>query len=117
MFISERDRSLWKRIASTVTRLGLPQPCRPAMMPIIMSSIAFPTTLDLHGYKIHDAYLKTIEYLKNARYHNLKTVIIITGKSGKINEEFPYWLDKMSFIRSINQINGGGAWRVIIKNS
>lgn len=62
-------------------------------------------TTDLHGLKIQDAYDKSKEFLDSSCGYNHKYVRVITGKSGEICREFPFWVETWRY--SIVQSNIG----------
>jgi DNA-nicking Smr family endonuclease len=78
-----------------------------------------PTQLDLHGMSIQQAFHATNQFL--TRHYNVgsKFVCIITGKGGKINEEFPHWCNNLSFVAEIEAITdtrgGWGSYFVRLK--
>lgn len=50
--------------------------------------------LDLHGMPLDSAYFCTKRFLREAQGRH-KTVLIITGRSGPIRQEFPLWLETL----------------------
>ena len=54
--------------------------------------------LDLHGYTLDDAYIETLEFLKDMHKDKVKKVKVITGK-GAIAKEFPFWIERSSYIK------------------
>ena len=72
--------------------------------------------LDLHGYTLDDAYIETLEFLKDMHKDKVKTVKVITGK-GAIAKEFPFWIEKSSYIKKFEPrlaLNGGSSGLEII---
>jgi hypothetical protein len=67
--------------------------------------------LDLHGYTIQDAYIETIEFIKDMHNQKEITVKVITGK-GEIGREFPMWIEESSFIKKCELTDDGGCWIV-----
>ena len=49
--------------------------------------------LDLHDYSLEDAYQKCQEFIGEAYINRIKKIEIITGKSGHICKEFPFWAE------------------------
>ena len=39
--------------------------------------------LDLHGYNLQDAYIETLEFLRDMHKYEIKEVKVITGKGAK----------------------------------
>ena len=95
-------QKLWKRVTATVTRLGEK---RTKSSPHIRLWPNEPTNrLDLHGYKVHDAFRETSRFIDESSFNHL---IIITGRSGQIREEFTRWLEKMPRVRTYEELNEG----------
>lgn len=118
--LTESEAALWKRVTNTVTPLGE----RPVSInggPVgVASLVARPTcfnpVLDLHGLTVHDAYARAFAHVSEARLDKrFRYVIIITGLSGQIHEEFPRWFENHSAVRSVKALRGGGAWEVWLK--
>ena len=87
------DLKLWREFRQDVTKLGEPRkPTRkivgqPTLPPVPQ------TIIDLHGLTVQDAFDTLIGFLEMNQKANTKSVIVITGKSGKIRKEFAGWLD------------------------
>lgn len=100
-------QSLWERVCATVTRLGQPKPSR-GPVPLTRAPVNNQMVLDLHGHTVEAAYHAVREFLEHgsgARY-----VVVITGKSGEIRREFPFWMEKLGY--SYEMAEHGGAFRV-----
>ena len=67
--------------------------------------------LDLHGYPLQDAYVETLEFIKDMHTQKEITVKVITGK-GEIGRELPMWIEKSSYIKKCEPTNDGGCWLV-----
>ena len=67
--------------------------------------------LDLHGYTLDDAYIETLEFLKDMHKDKVKKVKVITGK-GAIAKEFPFWIEKSSYIKRFEPTDDGGCWYI-----
>lgn len=113
--VTDKDYQRWLMLDRTPCKLT------PRVNPIlksIHSSINRKNSvkiLDCHGMYIHEAYLRTKEFIN---YHfdiKSKTVIIITGRSGTINEEFPSWFKHSSLIKKIELLENKGSWKVWLK--
>lgn len=80
-----------------------------------------PTMLDLHGMSVQQAFDKTNSFLR--RHFDLRNnvVTIVTGKSGKINEEFVYWCNNLPFVNEIEALTDSygqcGAYIIRLKKS
>jgi len=63
------------------------------------AKLDLPKILDLHGMTIQRAFNETNMFLDRHYSIGSKLVTIITGKDGKINDEFPHWCDNFSFVK------------------
>ena len=102
--MDEASRSLWERVCATVTRLGQPKGST-----VYYDFTPSPpcTTLDLHGYWIEDAYHEVKDFLANVE---AKNAVVITGKSGVIKKEFPFWMEHLGY--TFELLENGGSYRV-----
>lgn len=71
--------------------------------------------IDLHGFHIHDAYQHVSNFLYQNKFSKLKKVKFITGKSGEIKREFPFWMDNLGYQYTIS--DGGGSFIVNFNKS
>ncbi len=69
--------------------------------------------LDLHGYTLQDAYTETLEFLKDMYKQKEEKVKVITGV-GAIAKEFPFWIEKSSYIKKFEPTDDGGCWYITI---
>lgn len=68
------------------------------------------STLDLHGYTLHDAWKVFDNFIEEeAQNRDRKYSIVITG-NGIIKEELPRWCDKYSFVREVSQLERGAGF-------
>lgn len=73
-------------------------------------------TIDLHGLTLNEAY----QLVKNTIFQNYKEITVITGASGEINRQFPFWLENHELapkIHSVSNINNGSFLLKLNKNS
>ncbi len=112
--MSKEDKVLWEDYTKDVTPLGAPKPPEPP--PPMPVRFQFPShKLDLHGLTLDEAYSATNDFLIEA-VHEYKSVTVVTGVSGDIKREFPFWFDKQHpLVNRIEELNGGGAYRVYFK--
>lgn len=73
----------------------------------------FQRKIDLHGYTIQDAWNTTNDFLNEASRLDIKEVVIVTGKSGKINNEFNAWINFRNDVSKC--IQKGGSYKIILK--
>ncbi len=71
--------------------------------------------LDLHGLTLTQAHQKTMTFVRDAKLRGLKDVVIITGLSGKIKKEFPFWIENSPYIKRTEIRSGGGAYKIFLK--
>lgn len=117
MKLSDQDRELWRLSMKDVkpldqtplATLSAPQ------KPTVAQPQKPPGTWDLHGLTLSEAYQLTLREVQQApaswRYQTF-----ITGKSGRMNQEFSHWLSNNSNVRRIEPLGNGGAYRVWFRN-
>jgi DNA-nicking Smr family endonuclease len=71
--------------------------------------------LDLHDLTLEEAYEEFRDFIYEAYTDNISKVEIITGKSGQIRKEFPYWSENSHQIRSSEISWHGGSFTVKIE--
>lgn len=73
--------------------------------------------VDLHGYTLNDAHIKIMNLVDHCYETQDRKLIVITGRSGQINREFPFWLENPSISHMITDVSivRPGAWQVSIK--
>lgn len=84
-----------------------PTPGRPA----IAQPQRPPGTWDLHGLTLSEAYQLTRGQVQQAS-QSWRYQTFITGKSGRMNQEFSQWLENCNHVRKIEPLGSGGAYRV-----
>lgn len=109
--LNQDELDLWSKVAATVRKLGALTPFTAPLKP--MPEKLFPSKLDLHNLTLHDAYHEVVEFIHSARLAGHKKVQIITGKSGEIRREFPFWIEQLP-VRSCVMVSGGGAFDLAI---
>lgn|GEM_PF-2382588 len=73
-----------------------------------------PRTLDLHGFTVAESEKLVLNFcIKNPG----STVVIITGRSGKLRELFPTWADGFlkPYISGYKLMPTGGSWEIILR--
>lgn len=71
--------------------------------------------VDLHGYRIHDAWQEYRAVTADCYFKNKKHVVIITGQ-GQMSKEFIHWVAADPYAIRCEPVNtGNGAWKVYIK--
>lgn len=72
--------------------------------------------LDLHGYKVHDAWKEFSKHIQQCYLDELKTTTIITGH-GKIAEEIIAWAHANQYCKTIQRSRNTGAFIVHIRKN
>lgn len=113
------DQALWEQVTRDVTPLGKgsKKPCEglPRIKVPEPRTSPFDPRMDLHGATIHNAYGMVQEHIYQGSQRGYKKLLIITGRSGQINQELPRWLEKNNLVRSVKQLANGGSWEIAIK--
>lgn len=115
--MTPEDKQLWDSVAVSVRKPGDPQDPLPSA-PIHLRqwpTNPAPTSVDLHGLTLAQAFDVTRRFLYHARQARLKQVTIITGRSGAICAEFPAWCGANPIIREIQRLPNGGSFKVYLK--
>ena len=55
--------------------------------------------LDLHDLTLEEAYEEFRDFIHDAYTNSISKVEVITGKSGQIRKEFPYWSENSHQIK------------------
>jgi DNA-nicking Smr family endonuclease len=80
-----------------------------------------PTILDLHGLTIQQAFHETNNFLSRHYSMGSRLVTIITGKDGKIQDEFPHWCANFSFVSELDPLEDSrgqaGAYLIHLKKA
>jgi DNA-nicking Smr family endonuclease len=113
--VSAQDQALWNQHTQDVTRLRTAAQSVITPPPAVIPPVVRPTNgsdiLDLHGLTFEAAHIHTVMHVEQfARC--VKSVTVITGKSGSMQEHLPRWLADHAMVRNIQPLNGGGAFRV-----
>ena len=70
--------------------------------------------LDLHGYTIHGAWQKFNIVIDQCYWNGVKSITVITGRSGPICREFPTWATNHMRVRDFELKQNQGSWKVYI---
>jgi len=105
--LTPEDVEVWNTFVKKVSQTGEPEYNPPSLY------IAAPLTeLDLHGLTLSEAHRYTMDFVDGA---SGKYVMVITGLSGQIKKEFPHWFSNHKTVRQIEEMNGGGAYKIHFK--
>jgi len=112
------DEELWKQVTEGLIPLVFTPTAAairpPARLPVRYRP--FSRTIDLHGLTLNDAHTQTKRVVYEAKvFYGLKYVTIITGLSGQIRHEFPFWVEALPEVRRVEALSGGGAFKVFLK--
>ena len=118
------DLELWETIKKSVKPLVKHQVVKqlPKRYIIVKQKYGFPYTIDLHGYTVHDAYLKLLDFIIYHFHEKTKYITVITGKGtpekeSLIHSEIKTWLNSKVFkmyVKNFEWINGNGALRIYL---
>jgi DNA-nicking Smr family endonuclease len=106
------DNSLWEAATRDVKPLASEPPAIP---PYAVQRLPEPSTgpsvhrLDLHGLTVADAHRRTRDFLESSV---VRSATVVTGRSGIIRQEFRLWLQNDRRVARIEELHGGGAFRV-----
>jgi DNA-nicking Smr family endonuclease len=109
--LTEKDQQIWNDYIKSV--MHKPET---SFVPTKGRDTTLRMKLDLHSCTIQQAFNKTRQFLEDHHLFKTRSVVIVTGKSGKIAEELPLWCENLGFVRSCVPIldkNGGhGAYQI-----
>jgi len=112
--LSLADQALWDRYIKGIYSAP-EQNFRP---PKSMNS-GLRRRLDLHGMTIQQAFHRVNQFVDEHFSEGTSNVMIITGKGGKIADEFPAWCGNLPQIRSIEPVIDGsgeiGSWMIYLR--
>lgn len=117
--LTPADKALWDSVTKGITPLGQ-APVSPAEGQGLVFAAAprnmdYDPRMDLHGVTVHEAFGLVQEHIYQGAQNGYKRLMIITGRSGQINQELPRWLERNTRVRSVTQMPNGGSWEVLIK--
>tara|TARA_B110001454_G_C12544631_1_gene360958 strand:+ start:15 stop:320 length:306 start_codon:yes stop_codon:yes gene_type:complete len=72
--------------------------------------------LDLHGFKVHDAWKEFTKHITECYFSDIKHTTIITGH-GKISEEILAWVHANQYCKTIKRSKNTGVFIVDIKKN
>lgn len=113
MPLSDKDRELWQVVTRDVKPLFTNQyvDIHTSSVKITNSSPHSQPVWDLHGMTLDQAHQLTLHQV-HEHHKTWKSMTFITGKSGQMNHEFQHWLGHNPLISRVENVNGGGAYRV-----
>ena len=119
--LTPSEQDLWGRATQDVTPLGQ-APVRvseglPSVRVSEPRAIEYDPRMDLHAVTVHEAFGRVQEHIYQGVQNGYKRLMIITGRSGQINQEMPRWLERNPRVRSVKQMPNGGSWEVTTKLS
>jgi hypothetical protein len=116
--MTPEDRKLWKLVTDGISPLVFTSTVSPPVArprPLMPPRGRFRPTLDLHGLTLAQAHNETRQFIYEAKvFYGLKYVRVITGLSGSIRREFPLWVAMLPQVRTIEPLNGGGAFKIVL---
>lgn len=113
--LTKTDKGLWALITKTVRPLGSKAPMPTAAIlnaqDIKPSIHPWHPVLDLHGMTLCDAHRAVREHITTGRRLRWSKIVIITGKSGDIFQEFPHWIEDQP-VKSFKLLPNGGSYQL-----
>ena len=95
---------------------------QPQKSVIDVDKVKLQAKLDLHGLRLNEAKQEALDFLHKCYLTKKKYVLIITGRSGKIKQEFEHWAELPEFRRYLRATktaeakHGGiGAYYLMLK--
>jgi DNA-nicking Smr family endonuclease len=114
--MTPEDIELWKQVTEGLVPLVLTPTATMAAVRSLACHTSFSRTLDLHGMTLNEAHAQTKKAVYEANvFYGLKYITIITGLSGQIRREFPFWIEALPEVKKLEVLNGGGAFKVFLK--
>lgn len=119
--LTDDDKRVWRNVTRDIKPLDnrpvSPVEDRPRVRVTAPRSLPYDPVLDLHGLILQDAFQAVQSHIIEGAAQGYRRLTIITGRSGQMNQEMPRWVERNSVVRSINSMNGGGAWEILIKRN
>jgi hypothetical protein len=115
--ITKADLELWRQYIKGVDPVGsAPRPYsrRPRFLEF-STRYRKAKSLDLHGLTLQEAFLTFINFVKGAYLDKIPEITIITGRSGKIRQEFPGWVDHPRIGNLIREVIAKNEGSFVIK--
>lgn len=110
-----RDDELWRAYCASVQPLTKrPRASRSAPFQFVAHpGSAAPGYADLHGMTLDAAHALVRRMLDERS--DRRSITVVTGKSGAIRREFLHWIDGHAAVSRIEELRGGGAFRLHFK--
>lgn len=105
-----KDFGLWAFVKRSITPLGQPVAREPRMELVRREDV-----FDLHDKTTAQGFEDTHKAVNRSFHDGLSEITIITGRSGIMRQEFPHWMQNHPYVRSIEPIKCGGAFRVKLR--
>lgn len=114
--LTSDEEKLWNDVMSGASTISTPVVVsNPVQAKPSIRNRYIGRSLDLHGLVLHRAYVDVQDFFDNSYTAGYKTVLVITGRSGKIFEEFPHWAHSHSKVKKIELQPNKGSWKVWLK--
>lgn len=114
--LTEDDIKLWETYTKVIVPINIKyENISRKNKRIKVNNISISTKLDLHNYTVQDAYRLFNEFIQHHYDFLNKRLVVITGKSGIIRQEFESWCKQNRHIRSVILQGDGGSYMVKLK--
>jgi hypothetical protein len=113
--INQKDKEIWDRyIANLYSSL------EHTFRPTKGRDTGLASKLDLHGMTIQQAFHRVGQFVDEHFSEGSKLVMVVTGKSGKIADEFPAWCQNLTHVRRCEAVmdsqGDSGAWLLHLRS-
>jgi len=109
--LDQDELRLWLAYMDKLTSMPSMVPNRPA------SRISY--RLDLHSFTVHQAYLRCQDFVGQHLQQHSHYIVVITGRSGQIADEFPAWVKNIPGVKKIVPLDGSmdsaGSWMLMLQ--
>ena len=98
--MTREELDLWQRYTSSPVRFIVSA----AMRPLIQQETTTPSSIDLHGMTLDKAYRAVIGFLEHHASVGSRSVLVISGKRGRISRELPEWCKQVAGVSACRPV-------------
>ena len=114
--ISQKDKEIWDRYIANL--YASPEH---TFRPAKGRDTGLSSKLDLHGMTVQHAFHRVGQFVDEHFSEGSKLIMVVTGKSGKIADEFPAWCHNLPHVRQCDPMmdsrGESGAWLLHLRSS
>lgn len=112
--LTREEMDLWKRYTSSPPRFIFG-----SLMHLPSRQDRRSSSIDLHGMTLNQAHRAVMDFLEHHACVGSRSVLIITGKRGRISRELPHWCVQVSAVSScrpvMDSMGEHGSYRVTFR--